>query len=213
MTPTQSSKAKLERTQKMPYASMSDGELILLCQSRDQKAFEHLIKRYERTIYAWIFQITPDFVDRCDLAQESMIKVWCSIGTLRRCEAFRVWLRQLVTHVVYDNLRQMPRNPMISIDAPLLSEGEETDYAKEIADNSCVPDTLYERHELACAIRGAIAKLPDEFRIAMMLREMAGLPYSEIAQLTGTGPGTVKSRIFRGRDRVKNILEPYLKVA
>jgi RNA polymerase sigma-70 factor (ECF subfamily) len=195
------------------YAEMTDAELICACQVRNEKAFEVLMKRYERTINSWIFQIAPDWQDRSDLVQEAMIKVWCSISTLRRIEAFRVWLHQLVTHVVYDHLRQLPRSPVISIDSPVLAEGDESEFQREIADFSRLPDTLYERNELACAIRKAISRLPDEFRIAVVLREMGGLPYAEIAQLTGTGSGTVKSRIFRARDKVKNILKTYLKTA
>lgn len=192
------------------YNNMTDCELVVACQDRDKRAFEHLMKRYERRVNGWLFHIAPQWQDRSDLVQEVFIRVWCSISGLRNSEAFKSWLHQLVTNLVYDNIRDRVRRPVFSIDDPVSLEGSERPLAREIADDSHVPDVLYERRELACAINRAIAKLPDEFRIAVVLREMGGLPYAEIAQRTKTRVGTVKSRISRARNKIRHLLDSYL---
>jgi RNA polymerase sigma-70 factor (ECF subfamily) len=189
---------------------MSDSALIAACKSGDQWAFECLLKRYERTVNAWIFQLVPDWQDRSDLVQEVFIKVWRTIASLHRAEAFRVWLRRLTTHIVYDHLRRLPKSPALSIESAE-TEGGDHPFTREIADFSRVPDVVYERNELDAAIRKALARLPDEFRIAVVLREMGGLTYEEIVERTGTGIGTVKSRISRARNKVKRLLSSYLK--
>lgn len=190
----------------------TDSQLIAACQDGDQKAFRYLMKKYERLVQAWIVQLWPDWQDKSDLVQEVFIKVWRSIGSLRKSAAFKMWLRQLVTNMVYDELRQRARRVVISIDTAS-ADADEQAFAIQIADHSCVPDKLYERGELACAICTAIVGLPDEFRIAVVLREMGGLPYAEIAELTSTGVGTVKSRISRARKKVQELLQPYLNAA
>lgn len=194
------------------YAGMTDSELIAACQNRDQKAFQHLMNKYDHLIKAWISHAAPDWLDRSDLAQEVLIKVWRSIGGLRRSDAFKVWLHHVVTNIVYDHLRYRTRSQVISIDSPA-AEGEEQSLEKHISDVSRIPDRLYEQRELDCAIRKAIARLPDEFRLAVVLREMGGLAYADIAKLTNTGVGTVKSRIARARKKVQILLRPYLNAA
>jgi RNA polymerase sigma-70 factor (ECF subfamily) len=192
------------------YQTMDDCELVAACQNRDKKAFEHLMKRYERKVNSWLFYIVPHWQDRSDLVQEAFTRVWCSIGALRRTQAFNAWLRHLVTNLAYDSIRDRYRKPVYSIDDPVSSDGEDRTFAREIADDTHVPDTLYERQELAGAINKAIAKLPDDFRIAVVLREMGGLPYAEIAERTNTRVGTVKSRISRARHKIRDLMDSYL---
>src|SRR5579883_577782 len=97
------------------YVGKPDPELIVLCQRKDSRAFQELIKRHQRTVYALLYRLAPDWNDTADLAQEVFIRMWRSIANLRNPGAFRSWLSQIVTNLFYDELRKRPRQlPTIS---------------------------------------------------------------------------------------------------
>jgi RNA polymerase sigma-70 factor, ECF subfamily len=192
------------------YKSMPDNELIAACQNHNEKAFEQLIKRYDPVIISRIYRYVSNYSDRADIRQDALIKIWQSIGALRKREAFRVWLHRLVTHLIYDYLCQKSQIRCDSLDRSTFPDDERAFIEREIPDASSVPDKLCEDHELACELRTAIAKLPSRFKDAVLLREFAGLSYEDIAQRTGAEIGTVKSRISRARHKVRAEMEDYL---
>jgi len=198
---------------KQPFESMTDAELVMACQRRCDGAFEALIGKYQRSVYSLLFQLAPDFRDTSDLAQEVFIRIWRSIGTLRNPHAFRSWLNQLVTNLFYDELRKRPKNRVVSMDDPIKSDEGEESSTRDIADLSAMPDELNQRRELEDAIEKAIAQLPQQFKTVIVLRELEGLSYDEIAALTKTEIGTVKSRIARARAKVQESLHPFISAA
>jgi RNA polymerase sigma-70 factor, ECF subfamily len=196
------------------YAARADAELILLCQQKDSRAFEELIKRHQRTVYALLYRLAPDWNDTADLAQEVFIRMWRSIGNLRNPGAFRSWLSQIVTNLFYDELRKRPRQlPTISMDEGLDSEEGSDATTRDIRDKAAGPDELCQRNELTEIVRQAMTRLPEQFRTAIILREFEGLSYEEIALITRTEIGTVKSRIARARAKIQEMVSPYLKAA
>ena len=196
------------------YIDRTDAELILLCQQKDSRAFEELIKRHQRTVYALLYRLAPDWSDTADLAQEVFIRMWRSIGNLRNPSAFRSWLGQIVTNLFYDELRKRPRQlPTISMDEPLDSEDGNDATTRDIRDKAAGPDELCQRNELTEIVRQAMTRLPEQFRTAIILREFEGLSYEEIALITHTEIGTVKSRIARARAKIQETVSPYLKAA
>jgi RNA polymerase sigma-70 factor (ECF subfamily) len=195
------------------YSQKSDRDLVLACQRREPAAFAELVKRHQRTVYALLYQLAPDWQDTSDLAQEVFIRVWRSINNLRNPSSFRSWLTQIVTNLFYDELRKRPRRvPTVSMDDTLDEGGEETaeQATRDIADTSTLPDERILTNELSDAIREAMKLLPEQFRTAIVLREIEGLSYEEIAVLTKTEMGTVKSRIARARLKLQELLQPYL---
>lgn len=196
------------------YAGKTDAELIVLCQKKDSRAFEELIKRHQRTVYALLYRLAPDWNDTADLAQEVFIRMWRSIGNLRNPSAFRSWLSQIVTNLFYDELRKRPRQlPTISMDEPIDSEEGSDATTRDIKDKAAGPDELCQRNELTEIVRQAMVRLPEQFRTAIILREFEGLSYEEIAIITHTEIGTVKSRIARARAKIQEMVSPYLKAA
>ena len=195
------------------YSQKSDRDLVLACQKRDPGAFEELVKRHQRTVYALLYQLAPDWSDTSDLAQEVFIRVWRSINNLRNPSSFRGWLTQIVTNLFYDELRRRPRRlPTVSMDEGLDPDAEEGESAtRDIPDVSMLPDEKILNQELSQVIREAMTKLPEQFRTAIVLREVEGLSYEEIAILTKTEMGTVKSRIARARTKLQEMLQPYLQ--
>lgn len=197
------------------YSQKSDKDLILACQRREPQAFEELVKRHQRTVYALLYQLAPDWTDTSDLAQEVFIRVYRNINNLRNPGSFRSWLTQIVTNLFYDELRKRPRRlPTVSMDEPIGGEDtEDTAEAatRDIPDTHQTPDEKALSTEMTDVIRRAMLRLPEQFRTAIVLREVEGLSYEEIGILTKTEMGTVKSRIARARTKLQELLKPYLE--
>jgi RNA polymerase sigma-70 factor (ECF subfamily) len=193
------------------YAQFSDRDLVIACQRREQSAFEELVKRYQRTVYSLFYQLAPDWSDTADLSQEAFIRVWRSINNLRNPSSFRSWLTQIVTNLFYDELRKRPRQlPTLSIDNSREEEDKDGP-SQDIVDTAPQPDDATLNREIGEVIRKAMASLPEQFRTAIVLRELEGLSYEEISLLTKTEIGTVKSRIARARIKLQELLKPYLE--
>jgi RNA polymerase sigma-70 factor (ECF subfamily) len=194
------------------YSQKSDRDLVLACQRREPQAFEELVKRHQRTVYALIYQLAPDWDDTNDLAQEVFIRVWRSINNLRNPASFRSWLTQIVTNLFYDELRKRPRKlPTISMDDSDLGDEGDSNPTRDIPDMSAMPEEKVLNKEVSQVIRQAMLKLPEQFRTAIVLREVEGLSYEEIAVITQTEMGTVKSRIARARTKLQELLKPYIE--
>lgn len=192
------------------YSQKNDRELVLACQGRDSQAFEELVRRHQKTVYHLLYQLAPDWTDTIDLSQEVFIRVWRNINNLRNPGSFKPWLTQIVTNLFYDELRKRPKRvPTISMD-----DNEDLDgnigATKEIVDGHLGPQEQIINKEISEAIRDAMTRLPEQFRVAIVLRELEGLTYEEIAMITKTEMGTVKSRIARARLKLQELLKPYM---
>jgi RNA polymerase sigma-70 factor, ECF subfamily len=190
------------------YAQMSDADLVVLCQRKDERAFDVLIQRHRRTVYGLLLKLAPDWTDTADLAQESFIRIWRGIGKLQNPNAFKSWVVQIVTHLFYDELRKRPRRtPIISLDQSMFDDDGDAP-TRDVPDPAAGPEELMQRKDLDNMVQSAIASLPRQFRTAIVLRELEDMSYDEIAKLTRTDIGTVKSRISRARSKVQQILRP-----
>jgi RNA polymerase sigma-70 factor (ECF subfamily) len=160
-----------------------------------------------------LYQLAPDWEDTSDLAQEVFIRVWRSINNLRNPASFRGWLTQIVTNLFYDELRKRPRRlPTVSMDDSHGGEDGESDGStRDIPDTGILPDEKILNKEISEVIRQAMLRLPEQFRTAIVLREVEGLSYDEIAVITQTEMGTVKSRIARARTKLQELLKPYIE--
>jgi RNA polymerase sigma-70 factor (ECF subfamily) len=192
------------------YSGKSDAELVILCKKRDEAAFEELMKRHQRTVFSQLYKLAPGWNDAADLAQEAFIRIWRGIDKLQNPHSFRSWLTQIVTNLFYDELRKRPRQlPTLSLDQSLENDDEQ-EVTRDVKDQAAGPDELCQRKELNQVVQKSISSLPQQFKTAIILRELEGLSYEEIAQITHTDLGTVKSRISRARAKIQNILVPYL---
>lgn len=192
---------------------LSNYDLILQCQAgiRPGKAlFAELIRRYHPHVEKVLYHLAPDWTDRADLAQEVWIRVYRNIKRLQEPAKFRGWLSRITTNLFYDELRKRKRiNTPLSLDAPLSVEDGEMDW--EIASDDPGPAEEMVTREFYDQLRDAIADLPEVFRTTIVLREIEGMAYEEIAEITGVSLGTVKSRIARARQRLQYQLQTYLE--
>ena len=194
------------------FSNMTDDELVLACQQKQAGAIEFLLKRHEKTIARILRHRAPDIKDNSDLIQEVSIKIWRSIPLLRNRLAFRSWVNQIVTNVLNDEFRKPPRSyQLVSMDEPHVSaEGVESG-TRDIRDHSPQPEESALGNELAEVLALSLSKLSENFRTAVTLRDVDGRSYEEIATMTGTELGTVKSRIARARVKVQALLRPYMQ--
>lgn len=188
-------------------------ELVELCQSGlqpDKTAFSELLRRYQSHVDRVLYHLAPDWDDRSDLAQEVWIRVYRNINRLQEPIKFRGWLSRITTNLFYDELRKRKRHKSpLSLDAPLSMEDGEVSW--EIACDNPRPDDSLTTQEFYQQLNTAIADLPEAFRTTIVLREIEGLAYEEIAEMTGVSLGTVKSRIARARSRLQSQLQAYLQ--
>lgn len=192
---------------KLFYKKIPLEELVILSQKSDYRALEELIKREQKNIFATFSYLSKKRGNIADLTQEALMRMARGLANLRNPKTFRSWLNQIVTNLFYDELRKTTRRPqLVSID----NEADETGFTRQIPDPRHKPAEKAMSMELDRMIKNEIQSLPEHFRIAIILRELQGLSYEEIALATHTTVGTVKSRIARARGKLQDGLKSYI---
>jgi len=193
-------------------AHLDDIDLIRRCQDGtepEKAAFTELLRRYQSHVDKVLYHLAPDWSDRSDLAQEVWIRVYRNLQRLNEPVKFKGWLSRIATNLFYDELRKRKRTrPPLSLDASYNVGDGKLDW--DLPADAPGPDEELATEEFYDRLRSAIAELPEVFRTTIVLREIEGLSYEEIADLTGASLGTVKSRIARARTRLQEQLQPYL---
>ena len=169
----------------------------------DVNAFEKLVKEYEKNVYNLALRMTGNSEDAADMSQETFIKAYNSITSFRGDSKFSVWLYRIVSNVCLDFLRSRSRKQTVSLSAEN-DDGEDVEL--DIADETQSPELLLDRSMTRDAVRRGLAALPPDHREILLLREIQGLSYEEIADVLGLEAGTVKSRIFRARKKLCSFL-------
>ncbi len=196
---------------KKKYKDSNLFDLICLAQSSDYDALEELIKREQKNIYASFCYLGADKENISDLTQEALFRMSKNIKNLKNPKLFKSWLGQIITNLFYDELRKKQRIPdSVSIESYWLNDDNNDNSILNICDNTLKPDEKTLGKELTDIIRDMISNLPEHFRLVIILRELIGLSYEEIAKITSTNVGTVKSRIARARNKLQECLKPYL---
>lgn len=165
----------------------------------DTDRFEALVQAYEKTVYNLALRMLGNPQDAMDAAQEAFFRAYRALSSFRGESKFSVWLYRLTQNVCLDMLRKRSRTPELSLT-------DEEDEISDIPDGRFCPQTELEKKELRQSVRRGLMGLAPEFREALVLREIGGMTYEEIARATGLEPGTVKSRIFRARKKLAALL-------
>lgn len=183
----------------------TDEEVALLVKKVKKgslQAFEELVIIYQKFVYGTVLADVKNPQDAEDIAQEVFLKAWRGIGGFRGECSFATWLHRIAKNAVCDFQRKQQKRREIKEDPePTLSK---------LPSEEPSPEELVISRENASAIEKIINTLPEEQRQALIYRDMMGITYLEIADITGVTVGTVKSRISRGRETVKSAIEKYL---
>ena len=175
--------------------------LIERARAGDTRAFEDLARREERALYRHALRIVGTTSDAEDIVQDALFSAWRSIASFQGL-SFRAWLFRIATNRALDQLRSRKRRPELPLDPP---DDDDVTWAEPVAPGPDLTQLVGDREALA-AVETALGSLPAEQRTALLLRDVEGFAYEEIAVITSVEIGTVKSRIHRGRLAVRNVL-------
>ncbi len=205
--------AELERHDVSDWASalswgQDESELVNELQAGSETAFEWVVTHYHAPVYSLILGMLGDTSDAADASQEVFLKAFKGIRSFRQGSSLKTWLYRIAIREALNHRRWFKRHLQknVSIDA----EPEEGTAPIEIEDLAATPFDQLAAHEIQVAVQGALQQVPEIFRSAVILRDLEGLSYEEVAEVLDCSIGTVKSRILRGRRALKEILEPLL---
>jgi RNA polymerase sigma-70 factor, ECF subfamily len=186
---------------------MNENALISDAQSGDLDAFNTLVLHYQDSVYNVALRIMGDEFFAADAAQEAFISAFKSIASFRG-GSFKGWLMRIVTNACYDELRRKKRRPTTPLE-PETEDGEEMASPRWLADPNMTPSQQAEADELEHAIQHCIDNLPLEFKTVVVMTDLQGLDYAEVAQAVRVPLGTVKSRLARARLRLRECLRSF----
>jgi len=180
---------------------VNESELIAASQKGQLGAFNHLVLAYQQMVYNTAYRLLGDRDAAADASQEAFLAAFQAIKSFRG-GSFRAWLLRIVTNACYDQLRAKKRRPTTSLDA-LLVDASENSYPSRMVS----PDNHVMRRELQAELQRGLLSLPEEQRLVVILSDVQGLSYEEIATATNTNLGTVKSRLSRARAHLRDYLK------
>ena len=186
---------------------MDEAGLIQDAQQGDLDAFNRLILAYQDRVYNQAFRVLGEYQSADDATQEAFISAYKNIRSFRG-GSFRAWLLRIVTNACYDELRRKKRRPTTPLE-PVDDEGDEIESPHWLADPGELPEDNVARSELANAIQACLDQLTEDFRVVVVLVDVQGLDYLEASEVIGKPLGTIKSRLARARNRMKDCLQGF----
>jgi RNA polymerase sigma-70 factor (ECF subfamily) len=186
---------------------MDEQTLIQDARQGDLEAFNRLVLAYQDRVYNQAYRVLGESQAADDATQEAFISAYKKLRSFRG-GSFRAWLLRIVTNACYDELRRRKRRPITSLE-PIDDAGDEIESPRWIADPGELPEDNVVRAELGNAIQHCLDELPTDFKVVVVLVDVQGMDYLEAADTIGKPLGTVKSRLARGRNRMKECLQGF----
>ena len=190
---------------------LSDHHLLEAIRTGDEIAFAELVRRYRNQITNYVYRLTNDYEAAVDLAQETFLRVYRAADRYQTNYAFSTYIYRIATNLAISELRRRKRRRLVSLTG-FFQERERAGEPREFdpADGRPLQDTTLVEGERQAAVARAIASLPDKYRAPLVLRDVEGRSYEEIARILHMSEGTVKSRINRARAFLRDKLRAYL---
>lgn len=174
----------------------------------DRDAFEHLVQLYENKVYTIAYRLMGNHADAADLAQESLIKIYQALPNFRGDASFSTWIYHITVNVCRDELRKRQRRPTVSLD----DSPNNNNTTFEVRCTAPTPEEVLDRTETQAMVQQCLNTLSDDYRIILVMREIQELSYEEIAESLGCSLGTVKSRLNRARQALKEKIAKQLEL-
>jgi RNA polymerase sigma-70 factor (ECF subfamily) len=188
----------------------SDHELLAAARAGDETAFAEIVGRYRNQIVNYVYRITNDYDTAVDLAQETFVRIYRAMDRYRTDYAFSTYIYRIASNLAISELRKRKRHRLISLTG-FFGERESAEAcAFDPADAAPLQDIALVERERRAALASAIATLPEKYRAPLVLRDVEGKNYQEIACILQMSEGTVKSRISRARSFLRGKLHSYL---
>lgn len=198
----------MEKEQRAQVAAR-DLAWVEAARTGDRQAFGQLVEAYQQRVYSLAFGIVRNREDAWDVAQEAFVKAYRSLDRFQGNAAFYTWLYRITYNLSIDHLRAKNRREMVDISENRKMEKVLAESGQNRMDAQ--PEKMADRKELSRVLKDAMAKLSDKHRAIIVLREVEGLAYEEMAEVLGISKGTVMSRLFHARQNLKTLLSPYLE--
>ncbi len=188
----------------------SDLEIVRRVKSGDDSAFEEIVDKHGRLVYNAVCRVLTSSGRSTDqaeeLAEDAFVKAWQSISLFRGGSSLSTWLYRIAVNTAKDALRAEKRHAALSLSAGSDDGDEPHEWDIPVTSGDTVPEDAIERKETILAVRRAVESLPEDARRVVVMRDISGMAYTDIADALGIELGTVKSRLSRGRAMLKKIL-------
>jgi RNA polymerase sigma-70 factor, ECF subfamily len=181
-----------------PLNVIADSELVVRAMAGREESFEELVHRYQRPISGYIYRLVGDYDAALDLTQEVFIKVYNSLSLYSSQYKFSTWIYKIAHNTSIDHLRRGA-----SRERSLMANNDDETFERPIASGVLTPEQESEQAERRAEIEAVVRSLPDQYRELIILRHAQDFSYDEIAEITGLPLGTVKNRIFRAREMMR----------
>ncbi len=191
----------------LAQADVSELDLVRRCQAGDTEAFDELVTRYRTRVFSMIYNMVHSEQDAWDLAQDSFLKAWKSIKRFRGRSSFYTWIYRIVMNVTIDWLRKKHVKGAGTEFDDAIQLREVDPASQTLPKPEALPYETMERGEIRIRIDQAIAQLSPEQRAVILMKEIEGMQYHEIAETLGCSIGTVMSRLFYARKKLQTLLK------
>jgi RNA polymerase sigma-70 factor (ECF subfamily) len=189
---------------------LDDSAVVSAYLGGEARAFDEIVDRYQNRLLNFVFRTTGDRERAEDLVQEVFVRVYRHIHRFDRSRKFSTWIYTIASNLAKNELRNRSRNPLVLFQA-IRRNWEDDDRPLQFEDPASRPDDMYRKRHLRDAVEEAVQKLPRHHRNVFVLRELEGKSYEEIAEITSTNLGTVKSRLNRARNAFAALVAPSLE--
>ena len=191
----------------LAQADVSELDLVRRCQAGDTEAFDELVTRYRIRVFSMIYNMVHSEQDAWDLAQDSFLKAWKSIKRFRGRSSFYTWIYRIVMNVTIDWLRKKHVKGAGTEFDDAIQLREVDPASKTVPKTEALPYETMQRGEIRVRIDQAIAQLSPDQRAVILMKEIEGMQYHEIAEAMGCSIGTVMSRLFYARKKLQTSLK------
>jgi RNA polymerase sigma-70 factor (ECF subfamily) len=189
--------------------TLDDAAVVSAFLDGEERAFGELVERYQTRLLNFIYRTIGDREKAEDLVQEVFIRVYRHLHRFDRTKKFSTWIYTIASNLAKNELRNRSRNPLVLFQT-IRKNWQDEDRPLQFEDSSTRPDDLYRKRHLRELVESSVAQLPEHHREVFVLRELEGKSYEEIAEITSTNLGTVKSRLNRARTSFADIIAPTL---
>jgi RNA polymerase sigma-70 factor (ECF subfamily) len=177
--------------------------------------FEEIVERYHGKIFQLVYRYLGDYDEACDLTQDTFVRAYNAWNEFRGESQIYTWLYRIAINLCHNKQKQLQRRrrfERVSLDSsPDDRDGNlQSGFVREVADDRPLPSQILESQELRARLQEVLRELPENYRTVIILRDIEGLTYEQIAQVTDSTLEAIKSRLFRARGAIRRLMEPYL---